>query len=161
MMRRSATPIHICTAVALLIVVPAGAATLDTDRVADPVSCVSALQQPDDAKTALRKIARSISKSDIGGLRNYFLSKVFLNLPTGEHGYFSSEQAYYILKNFFSSYSPLSFTFSSSNVNPRNAYGVGPYRYVRRGQRGSVQVFVSLVEVKNDWKINQLTIARR
>jgi hypothetical protein len=65
------------------------------------------------------------------------------------------------MKGFFQSYSPVSFTFSSSSQHGESPYGMGTLAYVKVGQRGKLQVFVSLRQANRQWKINQITIAQR
>jgi hypothetical protein len=113
------------------------------------------------ADKTLASIENAIHTGDVRILSGYFSSRMYMNLPTGEKGYYSSEQAFYILKNFFQAYTPVSFAFSSSSPRSDNPYGVGTLSFVKVGQRGKLQVFVSLREVNKQWKINQITIAQR
>jgi len=103
----------------------------------------------------------ALSSGNIRFLESRLGHKVYLNLFTGINGYYSSEQAYLILESFFSTYTPISFSYSSRNFSIRNPYGFGPFTYERRGRRGNAEMFVSLALVNDRWVINQITIASR
>ncbi len=113
------------------------------------------------AKQVLDRIETSIAENNIKALSPFFGSKVFLSLLNGKEGYFSAEQCFLILKNFFLNYSPVSFSFSNTAAESANPYGVGTLHYINRGQRGKAQLFVSLTHNLNDWRISQITIANR
>jgi hypothetical protein len=114
-----------------------------------------------DAERVLSGIEKALHTGDVRGLSGYFPSRMYLNLPTGEKGYYSAEQSYYILKGFFQTYAPVSFAFSSSSARGDSPYGMGTLMYVKVGQRGRLQVFVSLRQGNRQWKLNQITVAQR
>jgi len=114
-----------------------------------------------DARELLLNAKDALSSGNIRYLRARLGGKVYLNLFTGINGYYSAEQAYLILESFFSTYTPISFSFSSRNFSIRNPYGFGPLTYERRGRRGSAEIFISLAQVGNRWVINQITVATR
>ncbi len=103
----------------------------------------------------------SFSRGDVRPMSKYFASKVFLNLFTGENGYFSDEHSTVIMKNFLATFQPVSFSFSSINRAGMNPYGVGAFTFMRRGQRGTSQVFLSLTSAQGEWRIVQITVTRR
>ena len=103
----------------------------------------------------------AISSGNIRYLRPHLGQKVYLNLFTGINGYYSGEQAFLILESLFSTYMPISFSFSSRNFSIRNPYGFGPLTYERRGKRETAEMFLSLANVRGEWVINQITIAKR
>ena len=115
----------------------------------------------DAAKQVLSAVSDAFAAADTKTLRQYLNSKVFLTLFTGESGYFSSEQSFFILRNFLSAHVPFSFGFTNTNIGTESAYGVGTLRYMKRGHRAAAQVFVSLTLSDQGWRINQVTIAQR
>ena len=121
----------------------------------------SGQQHEKDARVLLMNVKDALSSGNILFLKSHLAPKTYLNLFTGVNGYYSSEQAFLILESFFASYKPISFSFSSRNFSIRNPYGFGPYTYKRRGHQGSAEIFLSLAMVRNKWKFNQITIARR
>ncbi len=128
----------------------------------NPSSRAVALQQSErEARDLLLGAKDALSSGNIRFLKTRLGHKVYLNLFTGINGYYSSEQAYLILESFFSTYTPISFSYSSRNFSIRNPYGFGPFTYERRGRRGSAEMFVSLALVNERWVINQITVASR
>lgn len=115
----------------------------------------------EDARQLLNHVQKSIAENNPDALQRYFASKVYLSLLTGKEGYFSAEQSYFIIRNFFLSYTPIGFSYSNSTAESDNPYGVGTLQYVARGQHGKAQLFVSLARVKNDWRISQITVTNR
>jgi hypothetical protein len=103
----------------------------------------------------------ALSSGNIRYLRPHLGQKVYLNLFTGINGYYSGEQAFLILESLFSTHVPISFSFSSRNFSIRNPYGFGPLTYEHRGKRESAEIFLSLANVRNEWVINHISIARR
>lgn len=103
----------------------------------------------------------ALSSGKVDFLRPHLGRKVYLNLFTGINGYYSSEQAFLILQSLFSTYKPISFSFSSRNFSIRNPYGFGPITFERRGKRETAELFLSLATVNDAWVINQITIATR
>ena len=103
----------------------------------------------------------ALSSGRVDYLRPHLGRKVYLNLFTGINGYYSSEQAFLILESLFSTYKPISFSFSSRNFSIRNPYGFGPITFERRGKRETAELFLSLATVNDAWVINQITIATR
>jgi hypothetical protein len=113
------------------------------------------------AKQILDIVEKSIAENNLQALSPLFASKVYLSLLTGKEGYFSAEQTFFILKNFFLTYTPIAFAYSNSSPASDNPYGVGTLQYMNRGQRGKAQLFVSLTRTRNDWRISQITITNR
>jgi hypothetical protein len=150
----------------LLLDVPRAADSRPAAKVSGAAASARAeCRAPDgDTKRAaaiLKDVEAALSRGDAQGIAKYFARKVYLNLFSGENGYYSSEQSFFILKNFLQLHRPVSFSFSTSAANADSPYGVGTLAYSRRGQRGSLQVFVSLTAADRDWKINQFTAVAR
>jgi len=120
------------------------------------------LQQTErEAREMLLNAKDALSSGNIRFLRPRLGKKVYLNLFTGINGYYSAEQAFLILDSFFSTYTPISFSFSSRNFSIRSPYGFGPLTYERRGRRATAEMFLSLAHVGDRWVINQITVATR
>ena len=130
-------------------------------------AAASSLALPDegDPERAARELLLgakdALSSGKVAFLRPHLGRKVYLNLFTGINGYYSAEQAYLILESLFSTYKPISFTFSSRNFSIRNPYGFGPITFERRGKRETAELFLSLATVDEVWVVNQITIATR
>ena len=68
------------------------------------------------ARTAFEKIEGSISAGNVEGLSGYFSSQMYLSLSNGISGYYSSNQAYYVLQDFFKIYHVTDFRFNNINA---------------------------------------------
>ena len=152
--------LSVCPAVAQLL--PAVAEHVPVIAHTDAV-VASNPQEKDlsDARRLLTRIEGALATGDSRSLLPFLNAKMFLTLFTGESGYYSAEQAAFILRNFFHTHSSIGCSFHNTNVGDDSAFGVGTLTFVKRGQRGSAQVFVSLAAGKGGWRITQITVAQR
>jgi hypothetical protein len=104
------------------------------------------------------QIEDAISKGNVSALSNYLSSQTYLSLSNGIRGYYSSNQTFYILEDFFKIYSVTSFRFDNLNSAENTPYATGVYNYEYRGKRNSAQVYISLNKIGRNWKITQITI---
>jgi len=58
-----------------------------------------------------QEIENGIVESDVSKIARYFSPKPYLSFSNGVTGYYSSNQAYYVLENFFNIYKVISFKF--------------------------------------------------
>jgi hypothetical protein len=114
-----------------------------------------------DQKAAIEKvflaIENGLSKGDPGCFTQYCTGQTYISLSDVYSGYFSSNQAFYILQNYFSVHQPESFRYTSRNEG-ESPYATGEYHYETRNRRGTAQVFISLRLQRSDWQISQITI---
>lgn len=110
------------------------------------------------AKSAFDEIENGISAGRATSLSSYLSSQTYLSLSNGINGYYSSNQAYYILEDFFKLYRVITFKLQSIRADEISPYAIGTYNFDYRGKRGTARVFVSLTKSGNNWKISQLTI---
>jgi hypothetical protein len=151
------TPLHIILAAAILL-----GANTTTTATSPPAATVVMQDDAARARTAIRGIEDAITQRDVQQLARSFSSKVYLTLFTGENGWYSAEQSYFILRNFFATHTPLSLALTPSAGAGGAPYAVGTLHYMTRGRRASAQIFVSLVRNDNgEYKLNQITIASR
>ena len=154
--------IRILTSLFLLLLLLLQSAGLPGAATDESVSGDPSPQQSErEARELLLGAKDALSSGNIRFLKPRIGQKVYLNLFTGINGYYSSEQAYLILESFFSTNTPISFSYSSRNFSIRSPYGFGPFTYERRGRRGLAEMFVSLALVNERWVINQITVASR
>ncbi|MDH7515765.1 MAG: DUF4783 domain-containing protein [Bacteroidota bacterium] len=136
----------------------------DLFRAVHPAGRIEDQERATDS-SAVRKVfsaaEAAIAGGELQGITGFLHAKVFLTLATGENGYYSAEQTLFILRNFFRQHAPLGFSFGNTKIGAESAYGVGFLRYVKRGQQGTAQVFLSLTRTEQGWRIDQITIARR
>jgi len=111
-----------------------------------------------DIEDIFKKFEEGLIKSDVSIFSSYFGGRTFISLSNGVTGSYSSNQAYYILQEYFNSYKPSSFKYQNINIETDNPFAHGIYRYDSRGIRGTVQVYISLTKNGTDWQISQITI---
>ena len=114
-----------------------------------------------DPKAILDDMEQAISAGNVNTIRAFLAKKVFLNLFTGENGLYSSDQSYFILKNFFSNQPVKSFVITRRADSADSPYAVGILRFRKSGMKSTAQVFISLTETNGEWAVNQITIALR
>jgi len=100
----------------------------------------------------------ALSKGDVDKLSVYFSHQTYFSLANGKNGYFSSNQAYYILEDFFSNYRAISFKFNNINTKGASPYSSGTYIYEFRGMKKVSKTYISLKNMGGNWKISQITI---
>lgn len=100
----------------------------------------------------------AIREGDINAISTYLGSQTYFSLSNGVNGYYSNNQAYYILEDFFKIYKVTSFRFTQVNKDKNSPYATGIYNYDNKGKRNSAQVYIALKKVGTNWKITQFTI---
>ena len=104
------------------------------------------------------EIESSIREGNVSGIAKYFGSQTYFSFSNGINGYYSANQAYYVLEDFFKLYKVTSFRFDHIKNDKTSSYATGKYGYDHRGKRSSAQVYISLKKLGNNWNITQLTI---
>ncbi len=103
-------------------------------------------------------ISSGISNQDVESIARYFSSQTYLSLSNGISGYYSSNQAYYVLEDFFKIYRVTAFRFENIQSDSNNPYATGEYQFEYRGKRDLAQVYIALKKSGKNWKITQITI---
>jgi hypothetical protein len=85
-------------------------------------------------------------------------SQVYINLRGGESGYYSANQAYYVLDSYLKSRKLVNINFSTIGESNTRPYATGSAALVVRGNREIAQVYVSLSQVGEKWIITQINI---
>lgn len=86
------------------------------------------------------------------------MSETYISLENGVSSYFSANQSFYILKDYFQNFKPITFKFINTNVSNKNPFAIGQYVYSKNGIRGESQVFIALKLEGENWKISQIII---
>ena len=94
------------------------------------------------AKTILLDIENSIAKGNINSLFKNLSPLTYFSLSNGIRGYYSSNQAYYILEDFFKIYQVISFRFHSIQAEDGNPYATGIYFYQYKGKREPQGIYI-------------------
>ena len=107
---------------------------------------------------SIKKIETAIANRDIESLSDHLGSQTYLNLPNGISGYYSANQAYFVLDDFLKTYRITSFSFDEINTNSNTPFATGNYEYDLKGNRNSARIYLQLRNTGKGWKINQITI---
>ena len=107
---------------------------------------------------ALNEIEEGIKEGNVSKLTGYLASQPYISLLSGVNGYYSSNQAYYILEEFFQNYKVVSFKFVNKKFEENVVYGTGEYYYERKGKRESAYLYVTINKIGNKWNISQISI---
>jgi hypothetical protein len=133
--------------------------TLSQAQEAEQVKDINNQEGKVTAGAAFEKIESSIAAGNVEMLSGYFSSQMYLSLSNGISGYYSSNQAYYVLEDFFKNYRVVDFKFNNvKNGEEDNVYATGLYNYILNEKRESAQAYVSIKLAGEKWKITQLTI---
>lgn len=109
------------------------------------------------SKEVFDEIENAINDKDIATLSRHLRSQTYLNLPNGISGYYSANQAYFVLEDFLKKFRVVSFGFDEINTSTINPYATGIYKYDLNGRRKSVHLYIQLRESSNIWSITQIT----
>ena len=102
-------------------------------------------------------IERTFSSGNISLISEYFPSQIYLSLSTGVNGFYSSNQAYYILQDFFQLYQPIAFKYTQRSES-ENGFATGVFTFESKNKKGTAQVFISVEFSGAKWKISLITI---
>lgn len=103
-------------------------------------------------------IESAISSGNVAELSKYLGSPTYFSLSNGISGYYSANQAYYLLEDYFKIYQVRSFRLKNVSARGDNPYATGEYFFEFKGKRDSAQVYISLKLLGSGWKITQITI---
>lgn len=115
-------------------------------------------QQKETPEEVFARIEEGFSLGEAEKFSEYLGSQTYASMANGISGYYSANQFFYILQNYFSIYKPINFRIVNSNSKSDNPYASGYYKYESKGIRGTAMVFVSLKLFGSHWKISQITI---
>lgn len=103
-------------------------------------------------------IIDGLNSGNTNQLSRYFSQQIYLSLRTGERGYYSSNQAYYLIDNFFNIYQPISFQTTSRMFESSIPYLAGKLFCRFKGSIEVFQLYLSLSWNGNRWEITQISI---
>jgi hypothetical protein len=105
-----------------------------------------------------KEIESGINEGNIERISKYFGQQTYFSFSNGINGYYSSNQAFYVVEDFFKLYRVTSFKLDNIKNNNNHSYATGKYNYDNKGQRSTAQVYISLKKIGNNWIITQFTI---
>ncbi|MDH3267964.1 MAG: DUF4783 domain-containing protein [Ignavibacteria bacterium] len=103
-------------------------------------------------------IESGILTNDVKKISKYFSPQPYISLINGVNGYYSSNQAYYILEDFFTSYKVVSFKIGETKTEKSVSYGKGDYYFEKKGKREVAHLYVTLSKSGSKWHITQISI---
>lgn len=106
----------------------------------------------------VKKIQDAIVNKDISTLVDHLSPQTYFNLPNGISGYYSSNQAYFVLEDFLKTYRVTSFNFDEINTKNNTPFATGSYEYDFKGNRNSAHIYLQLRNSGKNWRITQITI---
>ncbi len=105
-----------------------------------------------------KAVETGILQGDIAKFSRYFDKQIFVNISSGESGYFSTEQAASLLQHYVATRKIISFRFSRLNDRGLTPYATGRLVSIYRGIQESAQVYVSCSQETKEWVIGQFNI---
>jgi hypothetical protein len=106
----------------------------------------------------LDEIESGILNNNMQVISNFFSSQPYISLINGVNGYYSSNQAYYILEDFFNSFKVVSFRFEEKKNEEQISYGKGTYYFEKKGKREVAHLYITLSKAGSKWYITQISI---
>lgn len=104
------------------------------------------------------EIESGINSGNVSSISGFLSQHTYFSLSNGTSGYYSSNQAYYVLEDFFKIYQVISCRLQNIQPDDTNPYATGIYNYDFKGKREKAQVYISLKKSSGTWKISQITI---
>lgn len=108
--------------------------------------------------TEFENIISGLNDGNVTQISRYFASQVYLSLKSGERGYYSSNQTYYLIDNFFKLYEPVSFQSISKMTESSTPYLSGKLFSRFKGSIEVFQVYLNLAWNGYRWEITQISI---
>lgn len=103
-------------------------------------------------------IESGIIANDVEQISKYFSPQPYISLINGVNGYYSSNQAYYILEDFFTTYKVISFKIGETKSDESVSYAKGEYYFEKKGKREAAHLYVTLSKSGSKWQITQISI---
>ena len=118
----------------------------------------AASQARNDDRSIFNSVQEGITTGNIGVFSRHMDAQVYVNLRGGESGYYSANQAYYLLEDYFKARKLVSFDFTTVGETETNPYATGRAAFNVKGSRENAQVYVSLSLSQDRWVITQIKI---
>ena len=151
MMRISARSVVLAFALVCLLLM--ASSSFAQEVAADSESVLS-----EQYRAVIEDVQLGISTGNMGLVAKHFASRIAVNLRGGESGTFSSNQAYYVLQDFFKTRRIGRFEFSTFGESDANPYAAGEAELMHKGTRERAQVYVALLFDGKKYLITQLTV---
>ena len=88
----------------------------------------------------------------------HFSRQIYISLQGAESGYFSMNQAMYILENYFTARKVINFKFTTTKLSGEVPYATGGGYFTLKGKQDLFQVYISLAKNDSRWVITQFNV---
>jgi len=112
----------------------------------------------DEHRRMFETIRSGLMSGRIGSISEFMGPQVYVNLRGGESGYFSANQAHYVLENYLRNRKFSNLEFSTLGEAEATPYASGSAGFNHKGSRETAQVYISLSEAGGRWVIGQIKI---
>jgi hypothetical protein len=114
--------------------------------------------QPTPIAEIFQNVELGLQNNSVDKFKKELGEIVSMTISSGEHGYYSANQAVSVLVGYFSEHRLVSFKFSRIHEKDSAPYATGRFIYVQKGIQKSAQVYVSLTQQDSQWVISQFNI---
>ena len=114
--------------------------------------------QQDAWRQIFARVQEGLNSGDVRSFSDHMAPQVYVNLRGGESGYYSANQAYYVLESYLKSRRLVNLSFSTIGESDARPYATGSAGFMSRGSRELAQVYVSLTQSGDRWTITQINI---
>lgn len=111
-----------------------------------------------ECKKVFIEVGDGFNYGNVYYITPHFGSEVYLNFQDNEKGYFSPDQAHFIVDNFLTNYKAKSFNWQISNASDTYAFALGKYKYRKDGYSKTFVVSASLKYTENKWLLEQIIV---
>ncbi len=115
-------------------------------------------QQQLDPQNILIRIEDAFRLGDASKLAEFIDKNTHFSFTSDLTGYFSYSQIMSMIEEYFKTYRPLKFRFSSKSAETKMPFAWGEYLFLKNGMRGSHKIFVSLQKSGESYYISQISI---
>jgi len=103
-------------------------------------------------------VEAGLTGGDLSSITKHFAKQVYISLRGTEDGCYSSNQAYYIIQNYFNQGRITNFKFTKKSETGPAPYATGGGTFRSRGERETIQVYVALTRLDGAWVITQFNV---
>jgi hypothetical protein len=112
----------------------------------------------ENVKKVFNNIKSGIENNEIAEFSGYFDYRIYISLSNGTTGYYSSNQVYYILEEYFRNHQPVNLEYTRIEESSESPYAAGSLIYLYNGEKKTSKIFISLKPNDGNFKIVQITI---
>jgi len=115
----------------------------------------NAVPAPPGISKICEEIERGITRGEVKIFSLHFARQLSVNIRDGESGYFSANQAFVLLQNFFGARQAVRFKFTTFGETGTIPFATGGGSVTFRGNRETIQIYVSFRRSGDRWRITQ------